>query len=795
MTSCTIFGGHILKTVVIVAMLVLFIGDANAAIWTVDDNGGANYSTIQDAIDNASTGDTIRVYSGTYNETVNVDEQLILVGVDTGEGQPEVNAGGNGSAITLSENGTSLKGFKATNSNELDDAGIKVISNNNSIKDNDVLNNTNGIYLFNSNNNSIVNNTASSNLLTGVTTLLSAKEIIFGQTGIFLESSNNNSIIGNNVSKNGQGIYLLSSRNNTISNNTASDNDKGIYLYSSNNNNITNNTAFNNSHGFSLWVSGNLNLSLNNAFGNDYGIHLVLSDSCTLIDNTASNNKNGIFLDDSKNNILKDNRIFANDLNFGVEGNLVYPMYYPLLYPESYQILANDSMAGIQTTDDSILNILDNDIDTSNLVDGKPIYYLVGSTDRIINSSTNAGTVYCIKCTNIEVEGLTLNNNSRGIYFYQTTNSSIKNNSISNNTIGIKLWNSSNNNITGNNVITNVGGIEITDFDITDHSDNNTIFYNNFINNSQNAFDDALNNSWDNGYPSCGNFWSDYTGADNFSGQYQNLSGSDGIGDEPYNLSGSTGAVDRYPFMVKSGWISEDETDVVEEDDVSTSSGGGGGGGGTSGEAFENILVSETEREYVNQDAKVSYSFDMDGNTVRYINFTPLISYGQVAAKVEMLKNTSTLVDQPPSNVVYMNLNIWVGNLGWANSRNIAGTTVNFMVEKSWVTENNIDESTIRLYRYNDGIWNPLVTTRVGFDEDYLYFEAETPGFSPFAVTGREISKSALPGGEGIVVNQPTVVESIDQTDIENKPGIPGFSLFSSGVVLLVVVLMLQKKK
>jgi hypothetical protein len=41
---------------------------------------------------------------------------------------------------------------------------------------------------------------------------------------------------------------------------------------------------------------------------------------------------------------------------------------------------------------------------------------------------------------------------------------------------------------------------------------------------------------WDNGYPSGGNYWSDYTGTDNYSGPSQNIPGSDGIGDVNYTI-------------------------------------------------------------------------------------------------------------------------------------------------------------------------------------------------------------------------------------------------------------------
>ncbi|MFH0815410.1 MAG: hypothetical protein V1934_01135 [Methanobacteriota archaeon] len=79
---------------------------------------------------------------------------------------------------------------------------------------------------------------------------------------------------------------------------------------------------------------------------------------------------------------------------------------------------------------------------------------------------------------------------------------------------------------------------------------NNTIFHNNFIANGIQALDYSAGNAWDDGYPSGGNYWSDYNGTDVYSGPSQNISGSDGIGDTPYtNIQGGAGALDNYPLM------------------------------------------------------------------------------------------------------------------------------------------------------------------------------------------------------------------------------------------------------
>jgi len=117
----------------------------------------------------------------------------------------------------------------------------------------------------------------------------------------------------------------------------------------------------------------------------------------------------------------------------------------------------------------------------------------------------------------------------------------IEGNNISNNDVGIVISTNSNNNLLKNNNISNNNdGLYL-------FGSNNIIYHNNFIDNDLNAHD-AYSNSWDNGYPSGGNYWSDYTGADNNHGPDQDKSGSDLIGDIPYNILGGNNQ-DRYPLM------------------------------------------------------------------------------------------------------------------------------------------------------------------------------------------------------------------------------------------------------
>ena len=243
-----------------------------------------------------------------------------------------------------------------------------------------------------------------------------------------------------------------------------------------------------------------------------------------------------------------------------------------------------------------------------------------------------------------------------------------------------------------------------------------------------------------------------------------------------------------------SDFVIVDTTPTSNNNNDNGNGGGGssGGGGGSSGEDFYNIVLSETDRQSVFKNSRISYRFDLEGNIVRHINFTALNSASRVAAKVEILNNNTTLVSTPPPHEVFKNLNIWVGNAGWATARNIADATVVFTVEKSWITENNIDESSIALYRYSDDTWHKLVTRKIAEDANSLQFEAETSGFSPFAVSGKTIGEN---GGKGIIPKPTATAEKTPAPTQTEKKGMPGFGIFAGLSVLLIAVQLLCKKK
>lgn len=225
-----------------------------------------------------------------------------------------------------------------------------------------------------------------------------------------------------------------------------------------------------------------------------------------------------------------------------------------------------------------------------------------------------------------------------------------------------------------------------------------------------------------------------------------------------------------------------------------SSSSSGGGGAGGSPEHQENVETKELSQTFVGSGQSVKFDFPQKATPVVSVSFDSKKTVGKITTIAEMLKAKSTLVSGLPSDEVYKSLNIWVGNSGFATSKNIENAVICFKVEKSWVQDKNIDPATIALNRYTDNKWDQLQTSKSGEDESYLYFAAKTQGFSEFAITGKTKAKETVTELQSKTeikdIGQNKLASDVKQANEQKgKISAPGFEIVYGIIGLLGIFL------
>jgi parallel beta-helix repeat protein len=323
-------------------------------------------------------------------------------------------------------------------------------------------------------------------------------------------------------------------------------------------------------HGIYMYSCSNNTISGNNITNNFIGISMYFCSNNTISGNTITNNITGVTLTYSPNNRLINNTL-SNHRNLNVSGG--------------------------QSISDYI-----QDIDSSNTVEGKPVFYWINQHNITVPS--DAGYVTLINCTYITVENQYLTKNGEGILLVYTKNSLVINNNFTYNsegvrlsyshnntfsgnnithnnwggvgfsnsfnntffgnniihhfTVGVSLYESYNNTVTGNSIISNGRGFYLdgSNFDtlsgnritansygiMLSDSAGTIIYNNNFIDNSVQTSVESSNCLWDDGFPLGGNYWSDYNGTD---------ADGDSIGDTPYVIDENN--QDNCPLMEPFG--------------------------------------------------------------------------------------------------------------------------------------------------------------------------------------------------------------------------------------------------
>ena len=515
----------ILAGLILLLTMVFPITVAASGPITIDDSGW----------DPIGTGDWNST-TKTATLTTDLTESIRILGNNItldGAGHTITSSGGGmGVYIPMGTwQGNTIKNLNVTgfyNGIRIESAIDPLYASNHRLENNNLTGNSYGIHVLFANNNTIIGNTANSNL----------------QDGIRFSSTNNNIVSGNDANENRNGIRIdhdSSSSGNTFNGNTTNSNSlSGIDLGGSSNI-LTGHTASQNDvgifvHGKYPSSIGNHRVENNILTGNDYGIRVMYATNNTLNGNIATTNTwYGIHVTyNSNDNIFNSN-------------------------------IANLNGAGI-TISASSGNAFNGNTTNSN---GKIGINLGGSSHTLTGHTANQNgeSGICVGSSGHILTGNTANENGYdGIFLRHASNNTINDNTVSFNTkSGIYLQNGCNNNtITGNNVTDNGywtygrWGIALS------NSTGNMIYYNNIIDNAAQARDNQpSSNDWHESTLLEGNYWSDYVGVDD--GSAGRVAG-DGIGDTL--IPHPAADFDNYPFTNQNGWIAPSNQPPIAADDA-----------------------------------------------------------------------------------------------------------------------------------------------------------------------------------------------------------------------------------
>jgi len=473
-------------------------------------------------------------------------------------------------------------------------AGIIVSSSDNCViaNSNASHNNEDGVYLYSSAYSIVENNTFHSNSRFGLLveqsygcTVRNNSADSNGLSGIQLETSDRSFVANNTASSNLVGIRVLGSFHDTVTDNRVShNNESGVAIDYSRSAAVAGNVMTRNgvtlqgqfpeqwnSHDIdsSNTVNGNPIYYWKNTTGGTVpagaGEVILANATAVTVENEHLDGGDiGVIIAFSSNNVIRNNTASSNNLygvqiyyspgnlavNNTLDQNLVHGIY---VLQSNASIIDNNTIgyngrSGVNIYYSSADSSVTNNAISSNSPFGIEVHgsdRVVVSGNRVVGDGNGYG-IYLERGNYDKILRNVIDSNQEGILTELSENVTVANNTVTDGFQGVYIKGFGENycpnpSVYGNVVYSNIaGGI------IFDLANGGKAYHNDLIDNGNQAWD-YVTNAWDDGYPDGGNFWSDYTGVDQFNGPDQDIPGSDGIGDSPYIIDGNS--QDRYPLM------------------------------------------------------------------------------------------------------------------------------------------------------------------------------------------------------------------------------------------------------
>jgi len=286
-------------------LLALCTAAAPAAVWTVRPVGPLAH--VQQAVDAARPGDTVRIEPGTYLGNVVLDRKLTLEGVD----HPVIRGEGRASVITVKAEGCTIRNLVIEHSGEMlaeEDSGVLLHSNGNRVEHNELRDVLFGIYLYQSDSNVLLDNVIRGRAWLGM-----------GErgAGIHIWNSTGNTLTGNTITEARDGMYLQNAYHTLVTRNRVHNLRYGLHYMSSNDNRFEDNQFYDSVAGAAIMYSRRIefrhNIFRHNRGFSSFGILFQDSESCTAEENAFVDNAVGIFMEALRASTFRHNLIAAND--------------------------------------------------------------------------------------------------------------------------------------------------------------------------------------------------------------------------------------------------------------------------------------------------------------------------------------------------------------------------------------------------------------------------------------------------------------------------------------------------
>ncbi len=416
----------------------------------------------------------------------------------------------------------------------------------NEIKANSIINSDwSGIHISKSEDNIFHHNTISNCIYAGIRVKENSQSIsIFHNTisdcSIGVDSGHSDILnISNNLISlcDNSGICLHDgSQVEEISDNTINNcNSNGIQIDGSHDTIIANNDIYDNSEkGIGVVNSNNVDMSYNTVYNNDAdGIDVDNSDNAGISYNTVyDNNEDGIEVGDSDYAVVNSNIVTGNEgKGLGLSNSLYSRVVENEFSDDGMMVFGSD-------ISQFICHVFED-----NVVNGKSLVVIKNQSGLDMDCE-DAGAVLILNSTDIEIFNGRFEQTDIGVSIAYSETVIVTDCLVSKCDWGIGLMAASQTTLHNCTIMKNdVGAIFF-------YSDNNLIYNNNFLDNTEQVdfMTTSTGNSWNTAYPTGGNHWDDYYGNDQFSGSSQDIPGSDGIGDSPYNVHGTD--YDDYPYLL-----------------------------------------------------------------------------------------------------------------------------------------------------------------------------------------------------------------------------------------------------